>query len=671
MLSRRVLSGRTTPEEIAAVLASGGDGRIKLGGSYFEWASAPQQAVNAYGTSTMPRSDVIERSSCTSNSPSAIGFEAAFAAASTSNVSALVASNRSRLAGFCGISTQEVAIVKADSGTSAEMVAALVGLGRSRHRGVTGGGVVATEASVLTVLMPGTGSGVAEAASLRAHSTLTPAGATSQPGEALSGFPDGVVKACEPVRDGVDATNVNELVAYISNKRPGQAHVLLHVVAGSKTGLHAPTLRVAESAALLLGSTTLVVDCCQFRVKPAYIKQCLAAGHVVLVTASKFFGAPPFCGAALLPAQAAKDADLAIGKHAAAAHAIADYWTRDDFPSEHFPCTRASLPDTHNLGLAVRWAVGLTEMERFAALAEDVTDAVARRWVSRIKALAEGFYPRVELLDIGEDEEAMFRVGLCNTIVSILVRANGALLTVKDLKLLTLLAAADLSPFCDDNVLPAEAAAIATKRMHLGQPVLLGGAHHGCVRIAISSGQVVGVAAQNDQERALNSLAIQDLFLFRKLDLVANHWSKLLQAVQQRSTTDTAAATDDRTIVNVDISWLKPHERVVSQERVDALVEAISRWGEYRKPLLVDRRSGAILDGHHRYFAAQRLGLAKVPAALIDYLDDDSINVDLWPGDHGLTSLTKQDVIDMCLSADVFPPKTSKHTFVSFPDYFR
>jgi len=118
-----------------------------------------------------------------------------------------------------------------------------------------------------------------------------------------------------------------------------------------------------------------------------------------------------------------------------------------------------------------------------------------------------------------------------------------------------------------------------------------------------------------------------------------------------------------REVTNVDIGWLKPHEMVVNQDRVTALVDAIGRWGAYRKPLLVDRDSGSILDGHHRYFAAQKLGLAKVPAALVDYLEDDSITVELWPGDHGVASISKQDVIDMCLSADVFPPKTSRHTF--------
>jgi len=103
---------------------------------------------------------------------------------------------------------------------------------------------------------------------------------------------------------------------------------------------------------------------------------------------------------------------------------------------------------------------------------------------------------------------------------------------------------------------------------------------------------------------------------------------------------------------------------VVNQERVNALIDAITRWDAYRKPLLVDRDSGSILDGHHRYNAALGLGLKRVPVALVDYLTDDSITVDVWPGgDHGIEKISKQDVIDMCLSADVFPPKTSRHTF--------
>jgi len=114
----------------------------------------------------------------------------------------------------------------------------------------------------------------------------------------------------------------------------------------------------------------------------------------------------------------------------------------------------------------------------------------------------------------------------------------------------------------------------------------------------------------------------------------------------------------------VDIKWLKAHERVVSEERVASLHDATIEWDAYKLPLLVDSRSGAILDGHHRYAVGRALGLSRLPAVLVDYLNDDSISVDVWP-ECGINCLTKEEVIEMSLSERVFPPKTSRHRFVS------
>jgi len=113
----------------------------------------------------------------------------------------------------------------------------------------------------------------------------------------------------------------------------------------------------------------------------------------------------------------------------------------------------------------------------------------------------------------------------------------------------------------------------------------------------------------------------------------------------------------------VRLDWLKPHEQLVSESRVNALIKATLSWDAYVRPLLVDIKTGGILDGHHRYEVAKRLGLKRVPAVLVDYLADDSIQVTVWEG-CGRSDLTKEDVINMCLSDNLFPPKTSKHTFV-------
>ena len=52
--------------------------------------------------------------------------------------------------------------------------------------------------------------------------------------------------------------------------------------------------------------------------------------------------------------------------------------------------------------------------------------------------------------------------------------------------------------------------------------------------------------------------------------------------------------------------------------------------------------------------------LARIPVVCIDYLEDDSVELELWPASD-LESITKQEVIDMALSSNLYPPKTTRH----------
>lgn len=109
----------------------------------------------------------------------------------------------------------------------------------------------------------------------------------------------------------------------------------------------------------------------------------------------------------------------------------------------------------------------------------------------------------------------------------------------------------------------------------------------------------------------------------------------------------------------VQVTWLKPHEHI-RPERVEELRMKIQQNGYLHKPLLVDRVSGTILDGHHRYTAGQALGLSLLPALLFDYLDEERIRVDTWPG-CGRESITKKEIIDLAIRGERTPPKTSRH----------
>ena len=104
---------------------------------------------------------------------------------------------------------------------------------------------------------------------------------------------------------------------------------------------------------------------------------------------------------------------------------------------------------------------------------------------------------------------------------------------------------------------------------------------------------------------------------------------------------------------------LLPHEMTIPK-KVDELEKMTHRWKAYVLPLVVDRNTGVILDGHHRHQVALRIGLKCLPCVLGDYQRDDSIELDVWPN-CGRDSLTKEEVVQAGLSAELFHPKTRRH----------
>ena len=112
-------------------------------------------------------------------------------------------------------------------------------------------------------------------------------------------------------------------------------------------------------------------------------------------------------------------------------------------------------------------------------------------------------------------------------------------------------------------------------------------------------------------------------------------------------------------VVLVETVSLRDHEEVIPDNLETRTSKLLSKG--FYKPIIVDRGSMVILDGHHKWTAAKSLGLARVPVVMVDYLVDEGVLVDVWP-DCGKESITKTEVLEMGLSGDVFPPKTSRHT---------
>ena len=104
----------------------------------------------------------------------------------------------------------------------------------------------------------------------------------------------------------------------------------MHVLAGSKTGLSAPSFEAVQRLHERFGARLdVVVDACQMRLAPERVRAYLEAGCMVLITGSKFFGGPPFSGALLVPAGVAARAP----ELAPLPPGLAGYFTRPEWPA--------------------------------------------------------------------------------------------------------------------------------------------------------------------------------------------------------------------------------------------------------------------------------------------------------------------------------------------------
>ena len=123
-------------------------------------------------------------------------------------------------------------------------------------------------------------------------------------------------------------------------------------------------------------------------------------------------------------------------------------------------------------------------------------------------------------------------------------------------------------------------------------------------------------------------------------------------------------AWDESDVRLVPLEWLKPHEEI-KVKNMKKLLDMTLRWDGFTKPLIVDIATGAILDGHHRHAVAIRLELARIPVIVVGYFADESIYLDLWPASE-LDEISKQDVVDMALSDQLYPPKTTRHRIADY-----
>ncbi len=447
---------------VETLLADGGDERLTLD---------PTTGLNRYGCAPWPRPEVIGFASCTASSLAGPQFHAAEqarrdlvrAALASGPDAALADASRlaaDRILAHFGVSDLAEAILSA-SGTDAALIVT----------GLLAAEQPQTPLTSILVSPAETGSGVPDAVQGRHFSTCTPSGVAVPKGGGLDGLRHMPGLVTVALRDAAGLPCGAEQIAAACEAAIEAAlptgRAVLHAIDGSKTGLTAPDRPTLLRLARRFGpALDIVIDACQARIEPGLVRWYLQQGFPVLVTGSKFFAAPGFCGAVLFPR-------ARLGRIAAGAvpHGLASYaGVTDGVGSRLCP------------GLLLRWTAALHDMDAFGDLPaievglrlDRLGQSIERtlRCDARLRLVAA---PRPSGLG-WSDRRSVF---------TFMVRGQAGWLDAASLRPLY------LALHDDDTAGPAS-------RCQIGQPVQLGSIALGGLRLALSAAQICQGGDQAD-----------------------------------------------------------------------------------------------------------------------------------------------------------------------------
>lgn len=448
------------------LIASGCDQRLVVGAD----------GLNPYGSSLLPRR-AVALGSCSCSSPSTRAVEAAQTALSelrrAPNVDQSLNRLRDRVRCMLRAAfslAEEVDIVLTPSGTDVELLAAAL---------VSG----ADHPLVNIVVAPEeVGRGTRLAAAGRHYSHCLPCGRSAEPGSPVNDALAGRIELRtisvrdrygEPLLPIEIDSRVSE--AAIAALQQGKK-VLIHVVAHSKTGIHAPSLPVVENLTRQMPDEVFgIVDAAQGRLAPAAYQAALDRGWMVALTGSKFFGGPPFCGALLLP----PSLGTAAGRMRLLPAGLDDYFCWDDLPANLFPGRQFDKPWI-NVGGLLRWIAATAEIDAYFHIDAVVRERISSEFATTVRQqfVASQHASLLKDFVVHDHDGAFPNIESATTVFALrLFDAEGTQLDREQLSWLHRRL----------NTQPAGT------RYHLGQPVRIG-AQSDVIRLALGAPLVIEVA---------------------------------------------------------------------------------------------------------------------------------------------------------------------------------
>lgn len=108
----------------------------------------------------------------------------------------------------------------------------------------------------------------------------------------------------------------------------------------------------------------------------------------------------------------------------------------------------------------------------------------------------------------------------------------------------------------------------------------------------------------------------------------------------------------------VPIKNIKQHEQLLFKNLRKVKAQII-KTKLFKVPIIIDKKTLIVLDGHHRLNSCKQIGLNKIPCILVDYFNDSKIKV---VSRRKNFIVNKKIVVERGLNNQLFPPKTTKHS---------
>jgi hypothetical protein len=328
----------------------------------------------------------------------------------------------------------------------------------------------------------------------------------------LDGF-DGVEGCIIPARtkDGEVVDASLKMKEFTDDCIENGYYPIVHGVFGGKTGVRDETM----PPSLDEGRTTLgVVDACQGRFSLEELQSWLEQHSIVLFTTSKFYQAPPFCGAVIVPPSIADQLSQSTTPPVDMLNSdngLGAYLTDKELPD----CVKSwksflSNEGKNNVGLALRWEAGLAALEELSSVSDEKRTEIVDEWANTVTEMVHSESPQLDPWCV---ERSIVSIRMSNN--------DGGWLNMQEARELYKWMSMDVSSAVPDAS-EEEKAALSTVA-YIGQPVNVSESH-AIVRIALGVESMLSYI--DDKDATLK----EDQTTVKKLSAISKHFSTLQQS---------------------------------------------------------------------------------------------------------------------------------------------